>query len=62
MGITEVIKQLQNLVDEDSGRSIRPLALKSIVDEKTMCSCVHKDIKYKSFVLRRAEFMKDVVT
>lgn len=56
---TEFVKQLQNMVDEDPGRSMRSLAWELNVDEKTIRNCVHEDIRYKSYALKKAQFMND---
>ena len=56
---SEFIEQVQNMVDEDPGRSMRSLARELQVDEKTVRNCVHEDIRYKSYALKRRQFMNE---
>ena len=55
----EFIEQLQNMIDEDPSKSIRALARELNVDEKTVRNCVHEDIRYKSYALKKHQFMNE---
>lgn len=55
--IPEFIEQLQNMVDKDPGKSIRYLALKLTVDEKSIQSCVHECIRHKFYTFKKNQFM-----
>lgn len=55
----EFVAKLQNLVDEDPGRSMRSLAAELGVSEGTIRNTVHEDLRYKSYGMRKGQFMSE---
>lgn len=55
----EFISSVQAAIDEDPGKSIRALGRELQVDEATIRRVVHEDLRYKSYVMRRGQFMSE---
>ena len=55
----EFIRHVQNIIDEDPRKTIRSIAKDLQVSEGTIRNVVHKDIRYKSYVMRRGQFMSE---
>ena len=55
----EFVNSVQAAIDEDHGKSMRALANELEVDESTIRRVVHEDLRYKSYVIRRGQFMSD---
>jgi DNA-binding Lrp family transcriptional regulator len=55
----DIVATLQNLVDEDPGRSMRSLARELGISEKTVRKKMTEDIRYKSYALRKGQFMSE---
>ena len=55
----EFVEELQNVIDEDPGKSKRSLARELNVSEGTVRKCVHEDIRYKYYALKRHQFMDE---
>ena len=55
----EFVEELQNAIDEDPGKSMRCLARELNVCEGTVRKCVHEDIRYKSYALKRHQYMDE---
>ena len=53
----EFIRNVQNIIDENPGRSIRSIAKELQVSEWTIRTVVHQDIRYKSYVMRKGQFI-----
>lgn len=54
---TQFIQQIQAIVDENPSKSIRALARDLKVSEGLVRRVVHEDLRYKSYVMRRGQFM-----
>lgn len=54
---SEFINAIQSAIDESPGKSMRALAKDFQVDEATIRRVVHEDLRYKSYVIRRGQFM-----
>jgi hypothetical protein len=46
-------------VDADPGRSMRSIATEMSVSERTVRRIIQKDIRYKSYAMRRGQFMSE---
>ena len=53
----QFVQQVQNIIDEDLSKSIRALSRDLQVSECTIHRIVHEDIRYKSYMMRRDQFM-----
>lgn len=53
----EFIPNVQNIIDENPRRSMRSIAKELQVSEWTIRAVVHQNIRYKSYVMRRSQFM-----
>ena len=53
----EFIQNVQKIIDEDPGRSMRSIAKGLKVSEWTIRTVVHQDIRYKSYVMRKCQFV-----
>lgn len=53
------VAQLQALVDEDPGKSVRSLAKELGVSEGTIRNAVHEDLRYNSYARRKGQFMSE---
>ena len=53
----EFMRLVQDIIDEDPSKSIRALSSDLQVSECTIRRIVHDDIRYKSYVMRRGQFM-----
>ena len=51
------LQQVQEIIDEDLSKSIRAISRDLQVSECTIRRIVHEDIRYKSYVIRRGQFM-----
>ena len=60
----DFVKELQKMVDRDPGRPMTRLATDMGVDEKTIRNYLKQHIRYKSYKMRRGQFMsgKTMVT
>ncbi|KAM0736931.1 hypothetical protein ACS0PU_000024 [Formica fusca] len=54
---TQFIQQIQAIVDENPSKSIRALARDLKVSEGLVRRVVHEDLRSKSYVMRRGQFM-----
>ena len=55
----EFIQHVQNIVDERPHKSMRSIATDLGVSEATIRRTVHQDIRYKSYVMRKGQFMSE---
>ena len=53
----DIVDNIQALIDEDPGRSMRGIARELTVSEFLVRKIVTEDIRYKSYALRRGQFM-----
>ena len=53
----EFVRRVHGMIDENLGKSMRHLAKDLQVSEGTIRNVVHQDLGYKSYVLRRGQFM-----
>ena len=51
------VQQVQGNIDEDPSKSIRAISRNLQVSECTIRRIVHEDIRYKSYVMRKGQFM-----
>jgi hypothetical protein len=54
---TNIVATLQDLVNQDPGRSMRSLARELGISEASVRNKMAQDIRYKSYALRRGHFM-----
>ena len=54
---SEFVEVLQEIIDPDPSKSMREIARKINVSESTNRRTVHEDIRYKSYVMRRGQFL-----
>ena len=52
-----IMQQVQDIIDEEPSKSIRAISRDLQVYECTIRRIVHEDIRYKSYVMRRGQFM-----
>jgi AraC-like DNA-binding protein len=57
---TTQCRPCRNLVNQNPGRSMRSLARELGVSEKTVRNRMQQDIRYKSYAMRRGQFMNQV--
>ena len=55
----EFVSSVQAAIDEDPGKSMRALARELQVDDATIRRVVHEDLSYKSYVMRRGQFLSE---
>ncbi|XP_046868909.1 uncharacterized protein LOC124461437 [Drosophila willistoni] len=55
----EFVQKVQAIIDEDPSKSIRALAKDLNVSDGLIRRVVHEDLRYKSYVMRRGQFMSD---
>ena len=55
----EFIQQVQQTIDDNPRKSMTSLAKEFHVSEGTIRKVVHEDIRYKSFVMRKGQFMSE---
>lgn len=55
----EFVQQVQGIINENPSKSMRAIANQLLVSESTIRRVVHEDIRYKSYVMRRGQFMSD---
>jgi hypothetical protein len=55
----DLVERVQELINEDPGRSMRKLAEDLEVSEYLIRKIVKEDIRYKSYSLRRGQFMTE---
>ena len=60
IGTPDFIQQVREAVDEDPGKSMRPIAQHMDVAERTVRRVVSESLRYKSYVMRRGQFMSDL--
>ena len=53
----QFVQQVQDIIDEDSSKSIRAISRDLQVSECTISHIVYVDIRYKPYVMRRGQFM-----
>ena len=51
------VQQVQGIIDEDPSKSIKAISRDLQVSECTIRRIVHEDIWYKSYVMRKGQFM-----
>ena len=51
------IAKVQTIVDDDPSKSIRAITRDLQVHCKTVWRCIHEDLRYSSYVMRRGQFM-----
>jgi hypothetical protein len=56
----DIVARLQELVDQDPSRSMRSLARELNISEFVVRKKMAQDIRYKSYALRRGQFMSQV--
>ena len=54
---TQFVQQVQEIVDENPSKSMRAIARDFNVSEGLIRRVVHEDLRYKSYVMRRGQFM-----
>ena len=59
MRTAEFIHKVKQTIDENRGQSMRSIAKKLHVSEKTIRRNVHEDIRYKSYVIKRGQFISE---
>ena len=57
---TEFIQQVHEVVDEDPSKSMRAIAQQLDVAERTIRRVVKESLRYRSYVMRRGQFMSDM--
>jgi transposase len=55
----DFVEKVQEIIDEDPGRSMRSIARELQVSDSTIRRIVEEDIHYKSYAMRRGQFMND---
>ncbi|XP_052832121.1 uncharacterized protein LOC128247010 [Octopus bimaculoides] len=55
------IQQVKQTIDENSRRSMRLIAKEHHMSEGTIRNVVHKDIRYKSYAMRKGHFISETV-
>lgn len=55
----EIVAQVQELINQDPGRSMRKIAADLSVSDFLIRKIVKEDIRYRSYCLRRAQFMSE---
>ena len=53
----EFVEELEEIIDADPTKSMREIARKINVSESTIRRAVHDDLRYKSYVMRRDQFL-----
>ena len=51
------VQQVQGIIDEDPSKSIKAISRDLQVSECTIYRIVHEDIRYKSYEMRKGQFM-----
>ncbi|XP_012058553.1 PREDICTED: uncharacterized protein LOC105621701 [Atta cephalotes] len=54
---SQFVQQVQGIIDEDPSKSIRAISRDLQISECTIRRIVHEDIRYKSHVMRKGQFM-----
>jgi len=54
---TQFVQQVQEVVDESPSKSMRAIARDLNVSEGLIRRVVHENLRYKSYVMRRGQFM-----
>lgn len=55
----DMISRIQDMINEDPGRSMRSIARELKMSDSTVRTIVNEDIRYKSYVIRRGQFLSD---
>jgi hypothetical protein len=55
----EFINEIKENIDDNPRTSMRSLSKKFNVSEKTIRNVVHEDLRYKSYVMRKGQFLSD---
>ena len=53
----QFVQRVQNIIDANPGTSMRAISRDLQVSEGTIRNVVHEDIRYKSYVMRKGQFM-----
>ena len=53
----QFVQQVQDIIDEDPSKSIRAISIDLQSSKCIIRRIVHKDIRYKSYVMRRGQFL-----
>jgi inhibitor of nuclear factor kappa-B kinase subunit alpha len=61
MRTPEFVAQVRGTIDASPGTSMRSLAREFDVSEGTIRNVVHEDLRYKSYVMRRGQFMSQAI-
>ena len=56
----EFIQQVREVVEDDPSKSMRAIAQQLEVTERTVRRVVNESLRYKSYVMRRGQFLSDV--
>ena len=59
MRTPEFIHKVKLTIDENRGQSMGSIAKKLHVSENTIRKSVHEDIRYKSYVMKRSQFISE---
>ncbi len=59
MGTPEFMHKVKQKIDENWDQSMRTIAKKLHVSEKTIRRSVHEDIRYKSYVMKKGQFISE---
>jgi len=54
---SQFVQKVQGIIDEDPSKSIRAISKDLQVSECTIRRIIHEDIRYKSYAMRRGQFM-----
>ncbi len=55
----DFIKMVQSIVDEDPGQAMHHIAANLVVSHSLICRVVKEDLRYKSYCLKRGQFMSE---
>ena len=55
----EFVDEVRDAIDADPKKSMRAIAKEKDVSEATIRRVVHEDIRYKSYVMRRGQFLPE---
>ena len=59
MRTSQFIHKVKQTIDENWGQSMRSIAKKLHVSEKTIRRSVHEDIRYKFYMMKRIQFISE---
>jgi DNA-binding transcriptional regulator YhcF (GntR family) len=55
----DFVTTLQEKINDNPSKSMRALAKEMQCNEKTIRKCIQEDIRYKSYKMRRGQFMSE---